>query len=316
MGITVSGTSLPLVSVIIPVFNRAGIIERSLRSVLAQTVDDLEVIVVDDGSRDVDALEDVIASIHDLRIILVKLDRNRGLSAARNAGINAARGRYLAFQDSDDYWMPEKLARQLEVFERTGDRKVGLVYCRYYGETDEGESEVTGPMLRGHITDEILDGQFRFIGTQMYLVRRDVFAKDVKFDESMRHTEDRDYLIRCSLEVEIDGVDMPLVKIDRKSGLPRLTDNLKARARAHEYLTSKYRHLLEERAGLLPRYYGKVAEDYYRCRESSGIRRACLNACLTGWTDPRNWVRLMGAAAGWQGYRIARRFVDAPLRVQ
>ena len=101
-----AGNGAVSVSVILPTYNRATLLSRSIGSVLVQTFEDLELIVVDDGSRDDTA--DVVKAIGDPRVRYVPLGRNRGLSAARNAGLAESRGEFLAFQDSDDEWHPEK----------------------------------------------------------------------------------------------------------------------------------------------------------------------------------------------------------------
>lgn len=103
------------VSVILPVYNRAASLGDAMRSVLAQSVADLELIVVDDASTE--DLGPVIDAIGDPRVRYIRLARNGGVSVARNAGLAAAEGTYIAFQDSDDLWLPGKLARQLAVLE-------------------------------------------------------------------------------------------------------------------------------------------------------------------------------------------------------
>src|SRR5215469_600238 len=105
----------PRVSVVIPLFNRARTIERALASVQRQSFSDLEIVVVDDASSDGGA--DKIAGL-DPRLRILRHPANRGAAAARNTGINAARGEYVAFLDSDDEWLPAKLTTQLGVLDR------------------------------------------------------------------------------------------------------------------------------------------------------------------------------------------------------
>jgi glycosyltransferase involved in cell wall biosynthesis len=105
----------PLVSVILPSFNHAAFVREAVTSVLDQTFRDLELVVVDDGSSDGTA--DIVASIHDPRLTLIRLSENRAVHA-RNFALEHARGQYVAFQNSDDIWLPSKLADQLEVMER------------------------------------------------------------------------------------------------------------------------------------------------------------------------------------------------------
>jgi glycosyltransferase involved in cell wall biosynthesis len=101
----------PLVSVVVPCHDRAHVIARAVRSALRQTVDDLEVLVVDDGSTD--GTEGAVAALADPRVRFIRRDQQGGGSAARNTGIASSTGRYIAFLDSDDEWRPEKLERQL-----------------------------------------------------------------------------------------------------------------------------------------------------------------------------------------------------------
>jgi glycosyltransferase involved in cell wall biosynthesis len=106
------------VSVVVPTHDRRRLLVQTLRSILRQQGVDLEVIVVDDGSRDGTA--EAVAGLGDARVRLLRHDRSRGVSAARNTGIAAARGEWLGFCDDDDLWAPDKLARQLQAAHQTG----------------------------------------------------------------------------------------------------------------------------------------------------------------------------------------------------
>lgn len=115
--------SLPKVSVIIPNYNYAKYIPRTLDSVLAQTYGPLEIIVVDDGSKD-DSL--AILAGYGARVNVIR-QQNKGVAQARNTGAAAAAGEYLAFLDADDIWLPEKITRQMAKF--LSDKDIGLVHC-------------------------------------------------------------------------------------------------------------------------------------------------------------------------------------------
>ena len=108
----------PEVSVVVPTHNRSGLLAQTLHSVLWQRGVDLEVLVVDDGSTDDTA--EVVAALGDPRVRLLRHATPRGVSAARNRGVAAASGRWLAFCDDDDLWAPDKLARQLAAAQQTG----------------------------------------------------------------------------------------------------------------------------------------------------------------------------------------------------
>src|SRR5947207_2069934 len=117
---------MPKVSVIIPAYNRAEFLDTSVGSVLAQTFADLEVVIVDDGSGDETRKVCARLCAQDSRVRYIYQD-NKGLPGARNTGIRAGRGEYIALLDSDDFWEPTKLARQLVLAE--GDARIGVVYC-------------------------------------------------------------------------------------------------------------------------------------------------------------------------------------------
>lgn len=117
---------MPVISVVIPTYNRCEMVSTALSSVLAQNYHDLEVIVVDDGS--IDRTQEVLGNFSDNRV-RVFYQENSGLAAARNAGIRQAQGTYIAFLDDDDLWLPEKIAQQVALFEQQPD--LGLVICGY-----------------------------------------------------------------------------------------------------------------------------------------------------------------------------------------
>lgn len=127
MSIDTQGAA-PLVSVIMPAYNAQEYIEKAIRSVLDQTVADLELLVLDDGSTD-NTCEIVEAlSAQDSRIVLIRNERNLGVARTRNRGLEQFQGRYVAFLDSDDVWHPEKLETQLARMQETG---AYLVYSSY-----------------------------------------------------------------------------------------------------------------------------------------------------------------------------------------
>ena len=115
------------VSVIIPTYNREKLVSRSIQSVLDQTYQDYEIIVVDDAS--IDNTEKVVKSFNDVRIRFLRSNLNKGGSAARNMGIIAANGEYIAFLDSDDEWLPEKLEKQISILKNLKSLEWGGIYC-------------------------------------------------------------------------------------------------------------------------------------------------------------------------------------------
>ena len=122
------------VSIIIPTYNRADVLSLSVQSVLQQTYADFELLIVDDGSSD--NTDIVVESWHDDRIRYLKLPENKGVAAARNEGIRQAKYDYIAFQDSDDCWMPDKLEKQMDFFMQNPE--ADLLYCPYECQKADG----------------------------------------------------------------------------------------------------------------------------------------------------------------------------------
>lgn len=127
---TIEEGAHPAVTVIMPSFNSAQTLRESAQSVLDQTVSSLELIIIDDCSQDATfSIADEIA-VHDARVRVIRRQERGGPAAARNTGIAAASGRYLAFCDADDLWLPQKLERQIDLAARTGAGLVYSAYCR------------------------------------------------------------------------------------------------------------------------------------------------------------------------------------------
>ena len=191
-----------LVSAIIPTYNRAGTIERAVNSVLAQTWKPIEVIVVDDGSKD--QTVEVLAKYGDkIRVIR---QANAGPSAARNAGIKAARGEIITFLDSDDAWLPEKTERQVKLLERTESAGVKCCICNTRMEFASGTTtsfaaaDLNPGMPEGIWTNPAAVLTTRFLlFNQVVAVRRKVLDEAGYFRTDLRLNEDYDIGLRIAL---------------------------------------------------------------------------------------------------------------------
>lgn len=214
-----SPTDTPRVSVVIPTYDRVETLPRAVESALAQTVDDIEVLVVDDGSTD--GTRALIEDVADPRVRYLAHDANRGVSAARNTGVEGARGDYVAFLDSDDEWLPRKIDRQLSVLDDRGEGWVGA-YC---------DVASTGLSVAGRIADAVSETIFRsaapreggrelaeaLVSMQVFmgpgstlLVERDVVTSTGGFDEGLSIYEDWDLVLRVLSVGKIAYVDEPL----------------------------------------------------------------------------------------------------------
>lgn len=198
-----------MVSVIIPTYNRAGTILRSVQSVIGQSYSEWELIIVDDGSTDqtIELVKPVAKQ--DERIRYISCLENKGQAVARNMGIQEARGEYIAFQDSDDCWMPDKLQRQIALMERHPE--YGLVYGQVvydeagvlstpYPPTDAGERVFVDCLKRNRI------------GTPTMLVRKAVFDTIGLFDTSLPALEDYELALRITKNYPAGFIAAPVLK--------------------------------------------------------------------------------------------------------
>jgi glycosyltransferase involved in cell wall biosynthesis len=194
------------VSILLPFFDRRDTLPRCIRSVLAQTHADWELLAVDDGSRDGSA--ELIEGFADRRIRVFRHDRNRGASAARNTALAAAQGEFVALIDSDDEWLPSKLERQLARLEQTGADACG---CEYWLITAEGETHRRLPEppsweIELHAACALGNGT-------TLCARRAVLAQIGPMNESLRFYEDWDWLLRLTSRFRYTVVPEPLARI-------------------------------------------------------------------------------------------------------
>jgi len=205
---------MPTVSVIIPTYNRAHMLREAIQSVLDQTYQDWELIVVDDGSTD-GTPEAVKPYLADSRIHFLKRE-NSGLGSARNFGIRIAKGKYLAFLDDDDLFLPHKLEKQVAWLE--AHQEVGLLYS-YIQIVDGNDGKMsnprTSPLKPGRSFIELF--QKNFIQVATVLIRRECFERLGYFDELIDGSEDYFMWLRIAERFPIDYLPETLA-IYRKHG--------------------------------------------------------------------------------------------------
>jgi len=212
------------ISVIIPTLNRANYLRRSLLSVINQEGVDFEIIIVDDFSQD-DSY-DRISDLLDDRIRYVRLEASIGAAQARNVGAAQARGKYLAFQDSDDVWLPGKLIAQFQALEAGKPNEV-LNFCSH--QRVIGTDQVTIPskatqQKSGDIFEELL--KENFISTQTILVRRQIFEEIGGFDPMLPRYQDWDIALRLSAKYNVQFLPTIFAIVyDTPGNLTSRTDN-------------------------------------------------------------------------------------------
>jgi glycosyltransferase involved in cell wall biosynthesis len=214
----------PKVSVVVPAYNAAAFVRRAVDSVLAQTWADRELLVVDDGSRD--GTRDVLAGYGDRVRVLAQT--NAGPAAARNHGLREARGRYVAFLDADDWWLPSKLERQVALLDTRPD--MGFCSTATRVMTDNGAPAGDWPCaaIDGSLLETLFVRSAAVSGsTSGVLARRELVLEAGGFDESLRGFEDPDLWIRLAARAGYACIPEPLTVVVRTPGsvsshLPRM----------------------------------------------------------------------------------------------
>ena len=197
------------VSVILPTYNRERVLGRSIQSILDQTFQDFELIVVDDASND--NTRDVVNAFCRPNIRYIRHTENLGPGSARNTGINLAQGKYIAFQDSDDQWLPEKLEKQIRYLD-SAPSHVGVVYSVLLRMNGSNTMPVP-PEKLGRIEGDIHRSLCRgnFIALPSILVKKECFTRAGLFDKHLHQYEDWDMWIRISKYYHFGFIDEPLV---------------------------------------------------------------------------------------------------------
>ena len=270
---------MTLVSVVLPTYKRAGTIARAVRSVLAQTHSELELIIVDDGPDDGTAA--IIGAIGDARVRYLRFPQRMGVSRARNVGMDAAKGELIAFQDSDDEWRVEKLARQVAAIQARPD--ASLVGCGYFIPEDPGHSllGMDAPESVVDITSQVFS---HLPGCQCWLTRRSALKQAGDWDTTLDCFEDWELGVRLSLIGRVLLVNEPLVIKPMTPGslfsdehfarnLKRILARHEAHRRAHPKAWTYHTNLLAQSEAL----HGSMTEARRWFRESiagnpSGLR--------------------------------------------
>jgi glycosyltransferase involved in cell wall biosynthesis len=278
---------MPLVSVIIPTYQRANLLRYSLQSVLSQTIADFEVLVVDDGSTDETHL--VVQKFGDDRVRYIRHPCNLGGSAARNTGIEHAKGHYVAFQDSDDEWLPSKLEKQLEAFGILPDG-IGAVYCKYQ-KLHQGRKGKVG----GESFDRRRLLHHNFIDTPTLLVHRECLCED-RFDERLPRRQDWELCLRLARRYEFVFLDEVLV-LSRETPYS-ITSNRADLLEAYQLILEKHYDLIRKSPRALAEFHYVIGTLQAGEGQWSEARIHLLKSALIWPFEMKHWTKVFIGLGG------------------
>jgi glycosyltransferase involved in cell wall biosynthesis len=284
----------PIVSVVLPTFNRLKFLRPAIESVYAQTFADWELIIADDGS-DLETRQYLQSLADDPRVVVVPLPHTGRPSMVRNAGVLRAAGEFVAFLDSDDLWATRKLERQVETLRaRVNCRWSYTAFLQVDGSGNPLPKDAQRPWIphEGDIFEQVVTGRAQ-IRTPSVLATRQLIAQAGGFDEGLLSGEDYDLWLRLALHSEVAIVDEPLVYVRRhqeshtsdwQSAFVGRDSSL---SRRQELVDAGRRSLLrEERV----KNALKLAATHAELGDQGRMLRALWDSLPYSWTYPRWWL--------------------------
>lgn len=225
----------PLVTAVIPTYNRQDLLSKAVASVLRQTYNNIETIIVDNGSLPEGTYNDIIRLGNNIRYLKIP---EHGANYARNRGISEAHGKYIAFLDDDDEWLPTKIEESLKIFEH--DDQIGLVFTDkhiiYENEKISFYSHI--PFNADDAAKEILIENF--IGTTSCVMVKKILLQDNLFDVSLPACQDLDLWIRLCRSCKVAHINKPLLNYYLRSSAVQISSDYKKYITAHSIIDKKY----------------------------------------------------------------------------
>ena len=272
---------MPKITVVTPTYNRANLLQKAMKSILEQTLEDWEYIIVDDGSND--GTEEVVKELTDERIQYIKFDQNRGANAARNRGIQEACGEFVSFLDSDDILEPNHLEQVASVLD-SSEEKIGGVYTSH-------RTVGSDKIVHLNIANNILNHPHQVIedysvgGFSVLTFRKSIFEKVGVLDTDFQAFQDREFLIRFLDYYELLPVENVLVTYHMHQERISTDPNRKLGAldelimkHGHRFSNKGWSHIWYTR-GFLYMYQGDIIES-----------NACFRRSFSH--DYTNWLAL------------------------
>lgn len=305
---TVDRDEAPSVSVVITTYDRPAYLSGAVETVAAQTYNDIELIIVDDASP-TPASEVLSEDDYQFPIFrILRHEENSGPNAARNTGIKAANGEYVAFLDDDDRWIPEKLERQVERFE-SGDENLGVVSTGWKWVKDGSvEDSWVPPNFEGDITKALLCENV--VGTQSAVMVRADVAKRHPLDARFPRWADQEWYVSLSTECEFDAIREPLVVHEFETH-NRITDDSNKLFEGHRLFLEKYLPLADEYGYLTKRKMRgwadyRVGKSLLRMGQYGMARRFLVSAVQWYPLEPKFFVYAASSLGGRVTHSVAQ----------
>ena len=291
-----------LVSVVMPVFNRAHLVPRVVGSILAQTYSNLDVVIVDD--RSTDDIAGAIAALNDPRVRLIRRERNGGAAAARNTGILAARADWIAFHDSDDYCTSDRVELSVRKLMDLPQDYIGVygiaLFYKEGSEANYGQREtffLPSPLerqLSGDLSTRTQQGNMMNLPT--FLVRKSALQSAGLFDEKLRQNEDWDLCLRLTQQGKFGFVPEFLIlspnPIDPLIAAVKISHSARQGAGSFVHITGKLRKQGVEGRYLAP-HYASAARFLMRLDRPKFARRFLRASMVLQAWQPRVWAHYL-----------------------
>jgi len=299
----------PLVSVVIPTYDRPEYLKRAVESVLEQTHENVELIVVDDHSPT--PAEAILSDLSHgtVQVRHVRHSENRGANAARNSGIEAATGEFVAFLDDDDYWKPTKLERQLDVFE-TSSADVGVVCTGVQYVDEDGALVAEVPICDGDTIQSVVDGDIPTTFSAL-MIRSSVIDEAGLPDERFPSWQDLEWCVRLSQHCRFEPVTQPLM-VRRIGHEGRISGDFETKRDVSlPLLVSKHRSLTAGRGPVHERraiasLFGMLGWAALRNGYYADARKYLLKSIVRRPFSSKRYPQLLAAVGGKYTYRPAR----------